>query len=129
MAIGPGGKPGAIKKLWESQPVDGPDGFAIARSGRFYIALAGSNQIVVVGPDGKEVERFPGEPQIGSNGSPVAFDTPSSAMFLGTRLIVANQAYFDGSPASQAVLDVETREQGVPPYIPRRAGRKPARRR
>jgi hypothetical protein len=118
VTIQPDGTPGAIRQLWESAAGDGPDGFTIARSGRFYIALAGSNQIVVVGPDGHEVERFPTIPQTGANGSSVPFDTPSSAMFLGTRLIVANQSYFAGNTANMAILDVETGEVGAPEFIP-----------
>ena len=51
------------------------------------------------------------------------FDKPSSAMFLGTRLIVANQAFLSGDPAHQAILDVWIGVRGAPEFIPRRAGR------
>jgi len=115
-------RPGELQPIWESQPVDGPDGFAIARSGRIYAALTGSNQIAVIGRDGSDVERFPETPQSGDNGSPVPFDSPSSVMFKGTRLMVANQAFFSGDPAHQAILDLEAGERGVPEFIPRRAG-------
>ena len=112
------GSPGELRQLWESGPADLPDGFAIARSGRLYVPLAGAaNQIAVVAPDGKEVERFPSSQGDGSNGSPVPFDTPSSARFLGTRLMVANQS-FTGNRDHQVVLDVETREAGLPELIP-----------
>jgi hypothetical protein len=117
VAIGPDGKPGARTQRWESQPLDGPDGFAIARSGNIYVALLAANQIAVVGPDGSERERFPAGPG-GANGSPVPFDAPSSARFLGTRLIVANQSYFTGDATHQAILDVESGEEGLPEYIP-----------
>ena len=50
------------------------------------------------------------------------FDSPSSARFLGTRLIVAQQSYFMGDPAHQAILDVETGEEGLPELIPPNAG-------
>jgi sugar lactone lactonase YvrE len=121
-------RPGELHQVWESKPVDGPDGFWLARSGRIYAALAGSNQIAVIGPGGADVERFPASPQSGDNGSAVPFDTPSSIMFKGTRLIVANQAFFGGDPTHQAILDVEAREGGVPEFIPRRAGLRPHRR-
>jgi hypothetical protein len=49
-------------------------------------------------------------------------------MFKGTRLIVANQAFFGGDPAHQAILDVKAKERCVPEFIPRRAGLKPRRR-
>ena len=104
--------------MWESGPTDLPDGFAIARSGNLYVPLAGAaNQIAVVAPDGRELERFPSAPGDGGNGSPVPFDTPSSARFLGTRLMVANQS-FTGNREHQALLDVETGEEGLPELIP-----------
>ena len=116
--IRPDGSPGGLRLLWESGPADLPDGFAIARSGKLYVPLAGAaNQIAVVAPDGQELERFPSAPGGGDNGSPVPFDTPSSARFLGTRLMVANQS-FTGDRAHQALLDVETREPGLPELIP-----------
>ena len=112
LPIRPDGRPGELRQLWESGPADLPDGFAIAASGNFYVPLAGAaNQIAVLGPDGSERERF------GANGSPVPFDTPASARFLDTRLIVANQS-FTGNRDNQALLDVETREGGLPELIP-----------
>ena len=120
--IGTDGKPGPMEQFWESRPVDGPDGFAIARSGAIYIALLASNQIAMIGPDGTEQDRFPDQPGTGENGTSVPFDSPSSARFLGTRLIVAQQSYFAGDPAHQAILDVEAGERGLPELIPRNAG-------
>ena len=62
-----------LTKLWESQPTDLPDGFAIARSGRIYVPMVGlTAQIAVVGADGTELERFPETPLTGDNGSPGA---------------------------------------------------------
>jgi uncharacterized protein with von Willebrand factor type A (vWA) domain len=81
-----------------------------------------ANQIAVVGPDGTERERFPANPGSGENGSAVPFDNPSSARFLGTRLMVANQSFLAADAAHQAILDVETGEQGLPEYIPANAG-------
>ena len=127
--IQPDGKPGPLRQLWESGLADAPDGFAIARSGRIYVALIGpSNQIAVVGPDGRELERFPRLPLTGDNGSPVPFDSVSSVMFLGTRLIVAQQSYERGDPNHQAILDVEAGEEGVPELIPANAGLRPGER-
>jgi sugar lactone lactonase YvrE len=116
--IGPDGKPGEMRQLWESRPADGPDGFAIARSGAIYMSLLVSNQIAVIGPDGAERERFPQAPGPGDNGSPVPFDAPSSVRFLGTRLMVANQAYVSGDRTRHAILDVEAGEPGLPELIP-----------
>jgi sugar lactone lactonase YvrE len=116
--IGDDGRAGAMTQFWESGPADGPDGFAIAASGNVYVALLVANQIVVVGPDGKDKERFPAQ-RGGSNGSSVPFDSPSSAKFLGTRIMVAQQSYFAGDATHQAVLDIETGEKGLPEFIPR----------
>jgi hypothetical protein len=116
--IRPDGSAGPLRQLWESRPLDGPDGFAIARSGNIYIPLVLSAQIAVLAPDGHELERFPRTPISGSNGSPVPFDTPSSVRFLGTRLIVANQSFITANAADQALLDVETGEPGLPELLP-----------
>ena len=121
--IGDDGRPGPMRQVWESGPADGPDGFAIARSGRIYMTLLVSNQIAVIEPDGRESERFPAAPFGGDNGSGVPFDSPSSARFLGTRLIVAQQSYVTGTRANQALLDVEVAEEGLPEFIPGRVGR------
>jgi sugar lactone lactonase YvrE len=116
------GKPGPMRQLWESRPLDGPDAFGIARSGNVYVALLVANQIAVIGPDGAERERFPAAPASGENGSAVPFDNPSSARFLGTRLMVANQSFLAADASHQAILDVETGEPGLPEYIPANAG-------
>jgi sugar lactone lactonase YvrE len=107
-----GARPGAITQLWESRPFDGPDGFAIAASGAIYITLLLANQIAEVGPDGVEKDRSPA----------TGFDNPSSAQFLGRRLMVANQSYFTGDASKQAVLDVWVGERGLERPIPKNAG-------
>jgi sugar lactone lactonase YvrE len=123
--VKPDGSPGDMRKLWESRPTDLPDGFAVARSGKLYVPLAGTaNQIAVVAADGSELERFPNSPGGGDNGSPIPFDTPSSARFLGTRLIVANQS-FTGNRDNQALLDVEVKETGLGELIPGRDTTRP----
>jgi hypothetical protein len=115
------GSPGGMTKLWESGPAELPDGFGIAASGRIYVALFVANQIGVIAPDGTEIERFP-QGTDGQNGSPAPFDSPSSAKFLGSRLMVPNQSYFNQSASNQTLLDVETGEQGLAELIPPGAG-------
>jgi sugar lactone lactonase YvrE len=112
------GQPGTLRQLWESGPADAPDGFAIAQSGRIYIALTGTNQLGVLSPQGQEIERFPSQPQSGDNGSSIPFDNPSSVAFLGKRLIVANQSYISGDATHQALLSVYAGEDGLPELIP-----------
>lgn len=110
--VGADGKPGPPAVFWESRPLDAPDGFAIARSGAVYVALLLANQIVAIAPDGTERDRSP----------TTGFDNPSSAQFLGRRLMVANQSYFAGDASRQAVLDVWAGEPGLRRPIPRNAG-------
>ena len=123
--IGPGGEPGPITTLWESRPGDAPDGLAVAESGRIYLTLIGpgANQLVVLDPSGAEVERFPVAPASGENGSTVPFDSPAGVAFLDDRLLVANQSFFAGDPAHQALLDVAVGEPGLPVLVPPDAGR------
>jgi sugar lactone lactonase YvrE len=120
LAIQPDGRPGPLQKVWESGPAEAPDGFAIAKSGRVYLALVSpkANQLVEIAPDGSEIERFPKDAGGGDNGSSVPFDSPSSVEFLGTSVIVANQSYVNGDATHQAILDVETGEEGLTPFIP-----------
>jgi streptogramin lyase len=116
------GRPGVLQTLWTSRPGDLPDGFGIGRSGHVYVALAGlANQLVELTASGTEVTRFPQTPLTGDNGSPVPFDTPCSATFLGTRVLVANQSAVTGDASHQAILDVQVGEAGQAPYLPRTA--------
>ncbi len=118
-------EPGRPQTLWQSGIADFPDGIAVARSGNVYVALVGlAAQVAKVAPDGREITRF-GTPLLGSNGSPIPFDGPSNARFLGTRILVANQSPIFGNRANQAILAIETGEEGVPELIPAGAGEAP----
>jgi sugar lactone lactonase YvrE len=113
------GNPGALRTLWSSRPAELPDGFGIGRSGHIYLALAGlSAQLVELSASGKELDRFPDAPLTGDNGSPIPFDTPCSATFLGTKVLVANQSAIFGKAEHQAILSVEVGERGRTPYLP-----------
>ncbi|KRC64480.1 hypothetical protein ASE12_06665 [Aeromicrobium sp. Root236] len=116
------GRPGTLTKIWTSRLAELPDGFSFAKSGRIYVGNAGlMQQLVVLDGKGKEVERFPKVPLLGDNGSPIAFDGPSNATFVGNRILVANQAPL-GATAHHAILDVNVGEPGVKIYIPAGAG-------
>jgi len=110
-----------LTRLWVSRPMDLPDGFALARSGRVYLACAGSNQLVVLDSSFKEVERVPALPVTGENSSSIPFDTPSNMTFAGRRVLIANQAFL-GDVTHHAILDVYVGERGVPVFVPRSAG-------
>ena len=117
LPIGPGGGPGELQEHWRSRPLDGPDGFALARSGTAYLALAGSSQLVVVAPDGAERARIPATP-IDNERYEVPFDAPASAAFLGRSVLVSNQSFPRGNPSSWAILDVFAGEAGLPLFKP-----------
>jgi hypothetical protein len=42
--------------------------------------------------------------------------------FLGSAILVTNEATFTGIPSHWVVFDVEAHETGVRPYVPRHAG-------
>jgi hypothetical protein len=120
--VTPQGQPGQLSTLWTSLPAELPDGFGIGRSGHIYIAMAGlTAQLVELSATGEELDRFPDVPFIGDNGSPVPFDTPCSATFLGSTVLVANQSAIAGDDGNQAILAVEVGERGRAPYLPKQA--------
>ena len=94
----------------------------LARSGRIYVANAGlTNQLVQLSPTGEELDRFPDAPGGGENGSAIPFDTPCSATFLGTSVLVANQSAVQEDASHMAILRVHVGERGRAPYLPRAA--------
>jgi sugar lactone lactonase YvrE len=115
LPIGPDGKPGELESFWESQPVDGPDGFAVAESGNVYVALAGASKLVMVSATGEEVARIPAT---GQQTDP-PFDGPASVAFAGESVLVTNQSFPAGNPDHWAVFDVFTGEPGLPLFRPR----------
>ncbi len=118
--IRPDGSAGPLHLFWRSRPLDGPDGFAVARSGRVYVALAVANQILVLSPTGEELARVPATPA-GNAMMEVPFDGPASAAFLGRRLLITNQTSpvaGSGNPDHWAVLDLFAGERGLPLYRP-----------
>ncbi len=87
------------------EPVTGPDGIAFGQSGRLYVALAGSNQISILDPDGSEVLRFPSP--IDNQSQPAPYDAPASIAFDGRgSLLVTNHSFFADNPDHWVVFDV-----------------------
>jgi SMP-30/gluconolaconase/LRE-like protein len=118
VAVQPNGSAGKLTQVWESLPLDGPDGFAIARSGNVYIALAGANQIVLLSPQFAELARAPSDPAA-NQAEEVPLDAPASLAFLGQRLLMTNHSAIRGDSSSWAVLDVFAGERGLPLFYPR----------
>jgi len=116
--IGRGGRPVHLREVWESNVLDAPDGLAIARSGRIYVALAGMSQVLVLSPRFEEIARVPPSPAA-NEAEEIPLDGPGSVAFLGRRLLVSNHSPIRGDPASWAILDVWAGERGLPLFKPR----------
>ena len=116
--VQPDGRPGTLTQVWESLPLDAPDGFAIAGSGNVYLALAGANQVVVLSPRFVELARAP-QNAAANQAEEIPLDGPASLAFLGHRLLVSNHSPIRGDPHSWAILDVFTNETGLPLHYPR----------
>jgi hypothetical protein len=125
LPIRPDGRPGQLKQIWESRPVEGPDGFALGRSGRIYLALAAAAGMVVISPTGEELRRIPASP-VENQEQEVPFDGPASAAFFGQRVLVTNQGFPETTEDHWAVLDVFVGERGAPLFRPFVVRRKPA---
>jgi sugar lactone lactonase YvrE len=124
LPIQPDGRPGTLTQFWESRPVDGPDGFAVGRSGKIYLALAAAAQVVVISPGGSELARVPPTPAQ-NQAMEVPFDGPASAAFLGQRVLVTNQGFPEATPEHWAVLDLYAGETGLPLFRPFVMGPRP----
>jgi sugar lactone lactonase YvrE len=86
------------------EPWAAPDGLLFGRSGRLYVALAGTNQISILDPGGTELTRFPSAPDNARQEIP--WDTPASLALDGRgSLLVTNQSYINAIPQHWAVLD------------------------
>jgi hypothetical protein len=117
LPIRPDGRPGQLSQLWESHPADGPDGFALGRSGTIYLALAAANQVAVISPGGAELARVPPTP-VQNQAMEIPFDGPASAAFDGQRVLVTNQGFPRATPSHWAVLDLFAGERGLPLFRP-----------
>jgi hypothetical protein len=120
LAIQADGTPGELETFWDSRPFDGPDGFAVGRSGKVYVALAGANQLAVLSPQGEEVTRVPGSPFENAQRE-IPFDGPASMAFLRRRLLMSNQTGVlvgSGTPEHWAVFDIFAGERRLPLFRP-----------
>ncbi len=115
--VQPDGSAGDLTEVWESLPLDAPDGLAIARSGNVYVCLAGTSQVVLLSPEFTELARTPPDPA-SNQAEEVPLDGPGSMAFLGERLLVSNHSPIRGDPESWAILDVFAGEEGLPLHFP-----------
>lgn len=98
------GAPGEPTLLAATELDSAPFGLALGASGRVYVALSGTDQILVLEPDGSEAARL-------LAGGELTCDAPAGVDFLGTGLVVTCQA--PGDPSGAKVLVVPLDEPGL----------------
>ena len=97
----------------------GPDGIAFGKSGKLYVALAGTSQISVLRPDGSEEARYSG-PAANPGGSPdpMPWANPANIAFHDQEraLLVTNHASLVNPPDPSlfVVFDVFVDDKGQP---------------
>jgi sugar lactone lactonase YvrE len=120
LTINKDGTPGKRTLIWESkQNGEGPDGFAIGKSGNLYVALALPGGLLVLSPDGKEITRTPATPEQNQQ-QEVPYSLPANVAFHGKHVLITNQDFFVGDPQKHVVFKVNVGEQGKQlfrPYI------------
>jgi sugar lactone lactonase YvrE len=96
----------------------GPDGIAFGKSGKLYVALAGTSQISVLRPDGTEETRYSGpaanpggtlNPLPWANPANIAFDSQS-----GSLLVTNHASLVPYDPSLFAVFSVYVNDKGQP---------------
>jgi sugar lactone lactonase YvrE len=98
----------------------GPDGIAFGRSGKLYVALAGTSQISVLRPNGTEEARYSGPAaNPGGTPNPLPWANPANIAFdqQARSLLVTNHASLvPYDPSLFAVFDVfvDDKEQPLP---------------
>lgn len=110
---------GDLEEFARYSPFSGPDGIAFGKSGKLYVALAGTSQISVLLPDGTEEARYSG-PAANPGGSPdpMPWANPANIAFNDKEgsLLVTNHASLVNPPDPSlfAVFDVFVDDKGQP---------------
>lgn len=107
------GHAGPLTQVYATRPGEGPDGFALGASGKVYLCTLVTDNVIVINPDGTESTRISRTPQ-----DAPPFDSPSSATFQGTDLLVTNLTYFTDAHARDLVLRIAVGDREVPAYRP-----------
>jgi hypothetical protein len=96
----------------------GPDGIAFGKTGKLYVALAGTSQISVLRPDGTEEARYSG-PAANPGGSPdpLPWANPANLAFnhnTGELLVTNHASLVPFDPSLFAVFSVFVDDKGQP---------------
>lgn len=101
------GTAGRREELLRTEPGDDPADVVAGESGRIYVTLAGSDELLVLGADGSEEERFAAGDVEDGAGMPL--DGPAGLAFLDEALLVANSAV-DGEEDHWAVIEISVED-------------------
>lgn len=103
--------PADLEVFYQYAAGEVPDQLAFGADGDLYVALALSNQISILRPNGAELARFASAP-----GDDIPLDMPAGIAFDSrTRsLLIANHALLSGDPAHFAVLQMFAGDAGDP---------------
>jgi sugar lactone lactonase YvrE len=94
-------------------PASCPNGLAFGASGKLYLSMFLSNEIVVLRPDGTEERRFPSKDDNARREVP--YDQPGLLAFDGSGwLLVANQALLPAKPKDWAILKAFVDDTAAP---------------
>ncbi len=96
----------------------GPDGIAFGRSGKLYVALAGTSQISVLLPDGTEEARYSGPADNpGGTPDPMPWTNPANIAFdkhTGSLLVTNHASLVPFNPILFCVFDVFVDDKAQP---------------
>ncbi|HYP04863.1 MAG TPA: SMP-30/gluconolactonase/LRE family protein [Bryobacteraceae bacterium] len=97
-----------LKLFHGYEPGAGPDGLAFGKSGKLYVALAGSHQISVLSPDGTEEARYIG-PATAANNTTLPWANPANLAFndkTGALLVTNHASQVPNPEPLFAIFDV-----------------------
>jgi hypothetical protein len=106
-----------VRQIWRAQSFDFPEGAKVAHSGRLYLSLGGVGQVLVLSPDGNELERLP-RTQSDNSRLPIPLNDPATLVFAGEDALIANHAFLGYNPQAWAIIDFHAGEPGAPLFYP-----------
>lgn len=112
LEVSPAGQQGARTEFARIDGAARPLGLALGASGRVYVTLNGSHQILVLEKDGREFKRI-SAPGGGNASEDVVLDGPAGIAFRGFSLMAANQSTLTNNPVRWAVLEVAVEDTGI----------------
>ena len=114
IAVRPDGRSGPLQQFWADTDGAAADGFQIALSGDVWVVASGHGQLLVLDPQGQEIQRVP----TGGDSQEMPFDDAANVALYNGHAYVTNHAWRAFNPSHWAVLDVTPAEEGLPYFRP-----------